>query len=220
MRQAFRCLSSGLPKAFTASDTIPRMSANKPNRLKRLPEAFYKGEAWVHWVLTIEDRKTGWLDARLLYRFREILAHATFRYQFACAIYCLMPDHVHMLWTGLAPDSNQLNAMQRFRLDMNESLRRIGFEFQKQAYDHVLKENELERTAIEATAEYIARNPERKGLVPIDGYANYKFTGCLLPGACQLRLFQETKWEEIWRTLSFLRRTECYRIADPKYEDP
>jgi putative transposase len=196
------------------------MSAKKPNRLKRLPAPFYQGEAWVHWVLTIEDRRTGWLDARLLYRFREILAHATFRYQFACVTYCLMPDHIHMLWSGLASECNQLNAMQRFRLDMNESLRRIGFEFQRQPYDHVLEENELTGTSIEETAEYIARNPERRGLVPIDGYANYKFTGCLLPGACQLRLFQGTTWEEIWRTLSFLRRTECHRKPDPKYEEP
>jgi putative transposase len=194
------------------------MNARRPTRLKRLPDNFYQGDVWVHWVLAIEDRKTGWLDAKLNYRFREILTHTTFRYQCACVIYCLMPDHIHMLWTGLSPACNQLNAMQRFRSDMNESLRRIGFEFQKQAYDHVLTEDELEQTAIEATAEYIARNPERKGLVPVDGFASYKFTGCLLPGACQLRLFQETKWEEIWRTHSYLRRTECYRKADPKYE--
>ena len=193
------------------------MNAKKPSRLKRLPDEYYQGEAWVHWILAIEDRKTGWLDARLLYRFREILTHAAFRYQFACPIFCLMPDHIHMLWVGLADASNQLNAMKRFRLDLNESLRRIGFELQRQAYDHVLKEEELERDAIEDVAEYIARNPERKGLVPFDGFARYPFTGCLLPGACQLRLFQKIGWDEIWQTLAFLRRTECFRIPDPKY---
>ncbi len=194
------------------------MSAIRPERLIRLPIEYYQGETWVHWVLTIENRKSGWLDARLLYRFREILTHAAFRYQFACVIYCLMPDHIHMLWTGLASSCNQLNAMQRFRLDMNESLRRIDFEFQKQAYDHVLKDRELEGNAIQATAEYIARNPERRGLVPINSYAGYGYTGCLLPGACQLRLFQETSWDEIWRCLAFLRRTECFRKSDPKYQ--
>ena len=195
------------------------MSVTRPNRLKRLPVEFYQGEAWVHWVLTIEDRKRGWLDARLLYRFREILTHAAFRYRFACPIYCLMPDHMYLLWVGLASCSDQLNAMQRFRLDMNDSLKRIGVMFQKQAYDHVLKERELERNAIEATAEYIARNPERRGLIPVDGYANYPFTSCLLPGACQLRLFRETGWDEIWRTMTFLKRTECFHRNDPKYGD-
>jgi putative transposase len=193
------------------------MSAIRPTRLKRLPAEFYVGEAWVHWVLAIQDRGTGWLDARLLYRFREVLTHAAFRYQFACPIFCLMPDHMHMLWMGLASETNQLLAMQRFRLDMNESLRKIGFSFQRQGYDHVLKELELERNAIEVTAEYIARNPERRGLVPIDRFAEYAYSGCLLPGACQLRLYRGTSWDEIWRTISFLRRTECYRKPDAKH---
>ena len=193
------------------------MNMLRPSRLNRLPPEYYTGEAWVHWVLTIENRRTGWLDAKFLYRFREVLTHATFRYQFACPIYCLMPDHMHMLWSGLAHRTNQLAAMQRFRLDMNESLRRVGYEFQRQAYDHVLKESEQERNAVEATAEYIARNPERRGLVPIEHFADYPYTGCLLPGACQIRLYRGTSWDEIWRTMSFLRRTECYRTPDEKY---
>ena len=123
-----------------------------------------------------------------------------------------------MLWTGLSNESDQLVAMKRFRTDANESLRRIGFEFQKQAYDHVLKEKELERTAIECTSEYIARNPERKGLVAADEFANYSYTGCLLPGGPQIRLFGHEGWNEVWRTLVFLRRTECYRKPDPKYQ--
>jgi len=62
-------------------------TANMPQdqqRLKRLPPEYYRGLAWVHWTLTIEERKTGWLDARFLYKFREIVAHAALRYQFAC----------------------------------------------------------------------------------------------------------------------------------------
>ena len=122
-------------------------------RLKRLPLEYYRGHAWVHWTLTIEHRKTGWLDAKFLYKFRELLTHAMFRYQLACPIYCLMPDHMHLLWTGVAESSDQLVAMKSFRKDTNDSLRRIGFEFQLQAYDHVLKENELEHDALEAMAE-------------------------------------------------------------------
>ena len=193
------------------------MSVQRPKGLKRLPPEYYRGEAWVHWVLTIEDRKRGWLDARFLYRFREILTNVAFRYQIACSIFCLMPDHFHMLWTGLSNESDQLVAMKRFRKDTNESLRRIELEFQKQAYDHVLKNDELERTEIESTSEYIARNPERKGLVAIDEFAKYPYTGCLLPGGPQIRLFGSDGWDEVWRTLSCLRRTECYRKPDPKY---
>ena len=168
-------------------------------------------------MLAVEDRRTGWLDARLLYRFRELLTHTCFRYAIACPIYTLMPDHVHMLWNGVSPQADQLDAMKSFRKTMNDSLQRIGFAFQRQPYDHVMKDDELEREAIEGTAEYIARNPERKGLVEIDGFASYPYTGCLLPGAPLLRLFSEKGWDEVWRTMAFLRRTECFRKSDPKY---
>jgi putative transposase len=193
------------------------MSARSPNRLKRLSPEFYRGEAWVHWILTIEDRRTGWLSARLLYRFRELLTHSTFRYQIACPIYCLMPDHIHMLWAGLASKSDQLTGMKHFRKNMNDSLKRVGFKFQRQPYDHVLKDEEIERNAIEEVAEYIARNPERKGILSIDAFASYGYTGCLLPGAPLIKLFGDDRWEEVWQTLAFLKRTECYRVIDPKY---
>jgi len=193
------------------------MSVIRPNRLKRLPVEFYRGSAWAHWTLGVENRRTGWLDARLLYRFRELLTHTAFRYQIACPIYCLMPDHVHLLWAGLAEGTNQLFAMKHFRKSMNDTLRRIGVEFQRQAYDHVLQDSECERRAIEEVAEYIARNPERKNLVGIDAFAKYPYTGCLLPGAPQLKLFQSQGWSEVWTTMSFLRRTEVFRKPDPKY---
>lgn len=189
-------------------------------RLRRLPPEFYKGEAWVHWILTIDQRRTGWLDPRFLYRFREALTHVAFRDQLACPVFCLMPDHIHMLWCGLAEATDQRSAMKRFRRDVNGCLRQIGFEFQLQPYDHVLKEQESEVSAIEEVIEYIARNPERKGLVPVDQFASYAFTGCLLPGFPEVRLFEDKSWDTIWRTLAYLRRTECFRRADPKRNQP
>lgn len=194
------------------------MTEKYKQRLKCLPPEYYHGSDWVHWVLAIEYRKTGWLDARFLYKLRELLTHAMFRYQLACPIYYLMPDHIHLLWTGLAASSDQLAAMKSFRRDVNGAIERIGFRFQLQAYDHVLKDDDLDREAIEATAEYIARNPERKEMIEVDAFATYPFTGCLLPGAARLRLFTEKGWDEVWRTLAFLKRTECYRIPDPKYD--
>ncbi|WDQ17122.1 hypothetical protein [Rhodopirellula sp. P2] len=193
------------------------MTVEHPQRLKRLPAEYYRGEAWVHWVCTIDGRRTGWLDARFLYKMRELLTHAAFRYQIACPIYCLMPDHIHFLWAGLADDSDQLPAMKAFRLNSNDCLKRVGHQFQLQPYDHVLKDHELDRGAIESTMEYIARNPERKGLVKTDHFQTYPYTGCLLPGAPRIRLFGEAGWDEVWQTLSFLKRTACFRRPDPKY---
>lgn len=123
-----------------------------------------------------------------------------------------MPDHIHLLWHGLAPNADQLVAMKHFRKNINDSLKKTGREFQRQAYDHVLKDDELENEAIETTAENLARNPERKELVAQDGFTNY-----LMPGAPLVRLFTDKGWDEVWQTLAFLERTECYRHPDPKY---
>jgi hypothetical protein len=68
---------------------------------------------------------------------------------------------------------------------------------------------------------YIARNPERAGLVSEDQFAMYGYTGCLIPGYPQLRLFEQESWDRLWRTISFLKRTQCFRIPDPKrIEEP
>lgn len=185
-------------------------------RLKRLPSEYYRGFAWVHWTLTIEARKQGWLDTRFFYKFRELLAHVAFRNRIACPIFCLMPDHLHLLWCGLAESSDQLLAMRHLRTDLNECLKRIGFELQRQSYDQALKAEELERDAIELLVEYIARNPERQGLVEIDGFASYPYTSCLMPGYPLLRLFQPDSWDRVWRVMDYLRRTKCFGIPDPK----
>ena len=121
-----------------------------------------------------------------------------------------MPDHFHMLWCGVSDDADQLLAMKGFRRDINHCLKHKGHELQKQSYDTVLLDEELERTAIEDTIEYIARNPERKRLTPPDRFADYAFTGCLMPGFPSIKLFQEPGWDLIWRVLDKLKQTECF----------
>ena len=172
--------------------------------LKRLAPQYYRGRAYVHWSLAIEDRKTGWLNPVLHYNYREILSHTMFRYGLCCPIYCCMPEHLHLLWVGICEWSDQRIAMRFFRQHMKPILERMGVRFQKQPYDHVLREEERERGAFEKVAGYIARNPERRGLVPLDGYADYPYTGCLIPGYPHLVPFEHRYWEKFWRIYSKL----------------
>ena len=173
--------------------------------LRRLPDEHYQADAYVHWTLAIGDRKKDWLVPVFYYRFRELLTHTMFRYAITCPIYTCMPDHLHLLWLGLSDDSDQRIAMKYFRKHINEALQKMNAKLQRQPFDHVLRENEREEGAFEAVAEYIARNPERKGLVPPDGYATYRFTGCLVPGYPELKPFQNDYWDRFWRTYSYLR---------------
>jgi REP element-mobilizing transposase RayT len=177
----------------------------KRDHLKRLPAEYYRGDAIVHWNLTIRDRKVGWLSSLFYYRFRELLTHTAFRYEIACPIFCLMPDHFHMLWMGLSRSSDQLLAMRYFRTVTNESLKRLGYELQDQAYDHVLRADERYESGFREIVDYIARNPERAQLVGVDQFASYKFTGCLVPGYPALRLFTPDFWDEFHRIIPFLR---------------
>src|SRR5947209_16676086 len=122
--------------------------------LRRLPPEYYRGQAYVHWSMTMDDRKTGWLAPIFYYKFREILTHTLFRYGLCCPIYCCMPDHIHLLWIGILDGSDQRNAAKFFRAQLNPILEKLGARFQLQPYDHVLREEERDRSAVKEVIEY------------------------------------------------------------------
>ena len=188
--------------------------AEQKKHLPRLEPGFYRGQAYVHWSLTIKDRRTGWLIPDFNYKFRELLTHTAFRYAFTCPIYCLMPDHMHLFWIGIEDLSDQLKAMKYFRTQLNIPLHTLGYEFQHQPHDHVLRDDERKETAVANVIEYIARNPERKGLVGLDKYREYKFSGCLIPGYPDVHLWDDDFWVRFWRTYSFSRKHGLFRSAD------
>ncbi|HEU5126264.1 MAG TPA: hypothetical protein VFW05_19630, partial [Verrucomicrobiae bacterium] len=93
---------------------------NEPNfnrafYLPRLPREYYQGDAVVHWTLPISHRQQGWLQERFHAAFRELMLHAATREGLFCPTYCLMPDHLHLVWMGLRLDSDQRNAMAFLR---------------------------------------------------------------------------------------------------------
>ncbi|WP_149495425.1 hypothetical protein [Roseiconus lacunae] len=179
---------------------------SKRDHLRRLDANAYRGNAVVHWTMTMRDRRTGWLDAMFYYHFRELLTHSLFRYAIACPIFCLMPDHMHLIWIGILDSSDQKLAMKHLRTRLNQSLRKIDVELQDQPYDHVLRPEERNETAIVETCDYLARNPERAELVPLDGYAEYPYSGCLVPGYPELKPFQPDFWTRFDRATAYLRK--------------
>ena len=175
------------------------MNTKRHDYLKRLSPEYYRGLAHVHWSLTMEDRRTGWLIPIFYYKYREILTHTAFRFGLCCPMYCCMPDHIHMLWIGILEHCDQRRAMRYFRKQLNPVLKELEARFQRQPYDHVLRDEERERTGFEEVAEYIALNPERRGLVSLDDYSKYSYTGCLVPGYPELKPFEEGYWDRFWR---------------------
>src|SRR5689334_18186580 len=83
--------------------------------LPRLPREYYQGDAVVHWTLTIFDHAVGWLSDSFHALFRELMLHAAAREDVWCPTYCLMPDHLHLMWMGLHLETDQLNGMTFLR---------------------------------------------------------------------------------------------------------
>jgi hypothetical protein len=164
--------------------------------------------------MTMQDRTTGWLIPIFYYKFREVLTHTAFRYGLCCPIYCCMPDHLHLLWVGLLDSCDQRHAARYFRRQLNPILEKLGARFQKQSYDHVLREEDRNDTAFESVVEYIGRNPERAGLVREGAFPNYPYNGCLVPGYPELTLWQDDFWERFWRVYGFMRSKGLIREGE------
>src|SRR5439155_11464407 len=105
----------------------------------------------------------GWLDERFHTAFRELILHTAVREGLFCPTYCLMPDHLHLVWMGLRLDSDQLNGMAFLRTYLEPALAPAAF--QPQAHDHVLRAEQRRKNAFAAACRYDLNNPVRAGLV-------------------------------------------------------
>ena len=132
-------------------------TATPHRRLPRLAAAAYQRNVSVHWSMSIHNRATGWLDPLSHARFREVLLHTLVRHDLFCPVYCLMPDHLHLLWMGTSPSSDQRLAAKFFRTHMDRLL--APRKLQRQAHDHVLREQEREHGAFQKIVFYVQRTP-------------------------------------------------------------
>jgi putative transposase len=184
-------------------------SARRRDYLHRLSEAHYTGYAFVHWSMTIEKRRQGWLNQEFHAGFREQILHTLARYRLVCPVYCLMPDHLHLFWIGLNAQSHQLNAVRFARTHLNRLLKRTGFQLQKQGHDNVLRPKDRARGAVRKLIYYIAENPVRAGLVK--EAAEWLFSGSLAAGYPDMD----------WRRSDFERRLwAIYERAAAVVSDP
>jgi putative transposase len=105
--------------------------------------------------------------------------------RFAVLAYCFMADHVHLVVTAMAPDSDLMTFMSRWKQRAGyEHRRRTGeYLWQPSYFDHVLRDEEDTRRAVR----YVLENPVRKGLVRT--FEEYAFAGSDVFSAQELREF-------------------------------
>ena len=189
----------------------PRDPLNRAFSLPRLPREYYQGDAVVLWTLTIFDKAKGWLTPTFHSRFCPLMLHTAAREGLACPIYCLMPDHLHLVWMGLRRDTDQLNGMAFLRTHLEPEL--SPAKFQPQAHDEVLRDEQRRRNAFARVCFYVAANPVRDDLAakPKD----WSYTGCVVPGYPKLNPLAEDYWPKFWRIIEELRQPDAGNLKRP-----
>jgi len=163
--------------------------------LPRLPQEHYQGNAVVHWTLPIARRGTGWLTATFHAHFRETMLHAAAREGLYCPAYCLMPDHLHLVWMGLRRESDQRQGMKFLREHLGPALR--PHRFQHQPHDHVLRESERNKRVFSQVCFYVMDNPRRAELVKRP--EEWPYAGAVVPGYPALNPWSEKFWPLFWK---------------------
>lgn len=178
------------------SDELSRKEAsvNRPFFLPRLFRSTYQGYAVVHWTLTLESHGTGWLTPGFHAAFRELMLHTAAREGLLCPAYCLMPDHLHLIWMGLKPTTDQRNAMAFLRTHLKRSI--APKKFQRQAHDHVLREDERKQDTFANACLYVLNNPVRANLVI--NARDWEYLGAVVPGYPTLHPLDENYWRLFW----------------------
>jgi REP element-mobilizing transposase RayT len=163
--------------------------------------------------MTLFDRAQGWLNPGFHAAFRELMLHATARQALLCPVYCLMPDHLHLVWIGLRPATNQLDGMRFLRTHLSRAL--FPYRLQKQPHDHVLRHSERERNAFQVVCSYVLNNPVRGGLT--ENVKSWPYLGAIVPGYPSLDPREARFWEIFWRVHANQRDPDCdQRILPPR----
>lgn len=191
-------------------------SLQKKGKLPRLERHRYQGHAVVFWTNTLEERARGWLTPAFHATFRELMLHTAAREHLFCPAYCLMPDHLHLVWMGLRRETDQLNAMKFLRTHLEPALGN-GREWQHQPHDHILREEERRRNAFVKFCFYTLANPVRAKLAKRE--RDWPYSGAIIPGYPTLQPFTEDYWELFWKLYIAEREAEPPPPATPPLRD-
>ena len=129
-----------------------------------------------------------------------------------CPTYCLMPDHLHLVWMGLRRDTDQRNGMKFLREHLGSSLR--PNRFQHQAHDQVLGEEERKRRAFAKVCFYIMDNARVAGLVQQP--SDWPFCGAVVPGYPSLHPLAADFWPVFWKLYPSALATDAGEIKRSK----
>src|SRR5262249_31793266 len=108
-------------------------------------------------------------------RMLDQVSHAARDWKFAVPAYCFMPDHLHVLASGINDDSDLIRFAHAVKRRTGYEYRRLSANdlWQKGYFEHVLRDDEV----TEIVMRYILANPVRAGLCTAP--KDYPFSGSL-----------------------------------------
>src|SRR2546422_1624211 len=110
----------------------------------RLPQEHYQGRVWAAFTLCVENRPPFFRNARTVQVFVEFLKQVAEKHDFR-AIYCFMPDHLHLISLGRTQDSDVLRGVEEFKQTSGYWLesRYPLVRWQKSFHDRIIRAREL-----------------------------------------------------------------------------
>ena len=145
------------------------------NRPPRFPDFPYAGFQRYFLTICAEDRSPVFLDIEFgQWVASQFLQLATV-FQFEIIVYCLMPDHAHLLVHGCAEDALLKKYVDKCKqmtgYEWKHNRRHQNRLWQEGYFDRIMRDNDRD----EGIIRYIVRNPERAGLV--DDARDYPLIG-------------------------------------------
>jgi len=139
----------------------------------RLPRECYRGRVSASFTLCIEPRELFFTTSPIVRVFVGFLGKVAEKYNFQ-ALYCFMPDHVHLILLGVSSDADLLRGVGQFKQATGYYLTRDypGIRWQRSFYDRIIRLQELPTHVV-----YILDNPVRWGLAA--DWRKYPFTGAI-----------------------------------------
>ena len=177
--QPFRAATRGTPLAICI--------AVFERRVGRLPGFDYRGPRRYFLTFCVRNRVPAFLNGETADACVEEFCRAAVMRAFEITVHCVMPDHVHLLVTGLAEDSHLPSFASLAKQLSGFRCRGVvtGRLWQDGYYDHILRDEEKSAVVIR----YILENPVRSGLVR--HVTEYPYVGSqrytreqLIEGAC------------------------------------
>jgi len=151
---------------------------NVKEKRHRLPNNFYKVDVSVAFTLCLKGTVAAGFSLRepeIVGIFTGILSSVVADTGCIVPVYCFMPDHQHLIVTGIRSDSDIWKAIisykQKTGFWMAEN--KTDIRWQKDFYDHVIRRYEDMVTQIK----YILDNPVRKGSV--SSWQDYPYKGSI-----------------------------------------